>query len=114
MHAVRGCPENRCAPRRSNGMSEEVPVLSRGVSVLDDLRVNMSRGELARYLAEFGTLVGVEASSQRLAAATGGLVDLRIEAHRIALITWLRAWGCRHLRRGGNPRNPASPRASAG
>lgn len=85
-------------------MAEEVPVLSRGVSVLDDLRVHMSRGEIARHLAEFGTLVGVEASSQRLAAATGGLVDLRVEAHRVALITWLRAWGCRHLRRTDTPR----------
>jgi hypothetical protein len=85
-------------------MSEEVPVLPRGDSVLDDLRVNLSRGELVRYLAEFGALVGVEASSQRLAAATGGQVDLRVEAHRVALITWLRAWGCRHLRRADTPR----------
>jgi hypothetical protein len=26
-------------------------------------------------------------------------VDLNDEAHRLAAITWLRAWGCRHLRR---------------
>jgi hypothetical protein len=70
--------------------------------VLDDLRVNMSPGEIVRYLAEFGTLAGYDAS-QRLNAATGGQVDLRVEAHRVALITWLRAWGCRHLRRADTP-----------
>jgi hypothetical protein len=92
-------------------MSEEVALRPRGVSVLDNLRVNLSRGEIVRYLAEFGALAGYDASSQRLAAATGGQVDLRVEAHRVALITWLRAWGCRHLRRADTPRTAEALRA---
>ena len=76
---------------------------SRGASILDDLRANMGRDEIARYLAEFGALVGADASSQKLARATGGQVDLAVEAHRIAAIGWLRSWGCRHLRRADTP-----------
>jgi hypothetical protein len=77
---------------------------TRGASILDDLRTNMSREEITRYLAEFGALVGADASSQKLARATGGQVDLAVEAHRIAAIGWLRSWGCRHLRRADTPR----------
>jgi hypothetical protein len=72
---------------------------SRGVSLLDEFRARLSRDEIAGYLAEFGGATGLDASSQRLASATGGQVDLGVEAHRVAVITWLRAWGCRHLRR---------------
>jgi hypothetical protein len=59
----------------------------------------LSGEEIARDLADFGALAGADASSQRLARATGGHVDLAVEAHRIAAIGWLRSWGCRHLRR---------------
>ena len=48
-------------------------------------------------------LAGADASSQRLARATGGHVDLAVEAHRLAAISWLRSWGCRHLRRADTP-----------
>jgi hypothetical protein len=82
-----------------NGRSLE----ARGSSILDDLRANMSPEEIAGYLAEFGALVGADASSQKLARATGGQVDLAVEAHRIAAIGWLRSWGCRHLRRADTP-----------
>ena len=77
---------------------------TRGPSILDDLRANMSREEIARYLADFGVLAGADASSQRLARATGGHVDLAVEAHRLAAISWLRSWGCRHLRRADTPK----------
>jgi hypothetical protein len=77
---------------------------ARGESILDDLRANLSREEIARYLADFGALAGADASSQRLARATGGDVDLEVEAHRIAAIGWLRSWGCRHLRRADTPK----------
>jgi hypothetical protein len=77
---------------------------TRGESILDDLRANLSREEIARYLADFGTPAGADASSQRLAHATGGYVDLAVEAHRIAAISWLRSWGCRHLRRADTPK----------
>jgi hypothetical protein len=77
---------------------------ARGASILDDLRANLSREEIARYLADFGAVAGADASSQRLARATGGHVDLAVEAHRIAAIGWLRSWGCRHLRRADTPK----------
>lgn len=76
----------------------------RGPSILDDLRTDMSREEIARYLAEFGALAGADASSRKLARATGGHVDLAVEEHRIAAISWLRSWGCRHLRRADTPK----------
>jgi hypothetical protein len=77
---------------------------SLGASLLEDLRTNLSRDEVARYLADFAAVARVDASSRRLAEATGGQVDLAIPAHREAAITWLRAWGCRHLRRADTPR----------
>jgi hypothetical protein len=77
---------------------------SLGVSLLEDLQANLSRDEVARYLADFAAVARVDASSRRLAEATGGHADLAIPAHREAAITWLRAWGCRHLRRADTPR----------
>jgi hypothetical protein len=74
-----------------------------GVVVLDDLRVNMSPADIARNLADFGP-VGPDGATRRLQAATGGQVDLNDATHRLAAITWLRAWGCRHLRRADTPR----------
>ena len=74
-----------------------------GVAVLDELRAKMSPDDIARNLAEFGP-VGPDGASRRLQAATGGQVDLNEAAHRLAAITWLRAWGCRHLRRADTPR----------
>lgn len=75
-----------------------------GARLLDDLRVDLSREEIAGYLAKFGAVAGSDSSSRTLAAATGGHMDLAVEAHRVAAITWLRAWGCRHLRRADTPR----------
>jgi hypothetical protein len=75
-----------------------------GISVLDDLRSNMSPDDIAGYLAEFGAMAGGEASTRRLFSATGGHLDLLLPAHRVALIEWLRAWGNRHLRRADTDR----------
>ena len=77
---------------------------SSGVSMLDDLRANMSRDDIARYLAEFGSGSGYDSATRRLISVTGGHLDLRVEEDRLALIGWLRAWGCRHLRRADTPR----------
>jgi hypothetical protein len=73
-----------------------------GVTVLDEFRDGLSRDDLARLLAGFGGAADV--SSQRLTQATGGQVDLNVDAHRVAAIGWLRAWGCRHLRRADTPK----------
>jgi hypothetical protein len=53
---------------------------------------------LAIVLRRFGALVGDDRSSARLREVTGGELDLGIDAHRTALLAWLRSWGCRHLR----------------
>jgi hypothetical protein len=84
---------------------------SLGASLLEDLRANLSREEIAGYLADFGVVTGPDSSSRKLAEATGGQVDLAIPAHRAAAITWLRAWGCRHLRRADTPRTSEALRA---
>lgn len=84
---------------------------SRGPSLLDDLRANLTCEDIARYLAEFGSLAGSDSSSRKLSEATGGHLDLAIEAHRIAAIIWLRAWGCRHLRRADTARTSQALRA---
>jgi hypothetical protein len=73
-----------------------------GPAVLDDLRANLSPEDIARSLADFGP-AGPDGATRRLRAATGGEVDLDDPAHRLAAITWLRAWGCRHLRRADTP-----------
>ncbi len=73
-----------------------------GAAVLDDLRANMSPEDIAGNLADFGP-AGPDGATRRLRAATGGHVDLADPAHRLAAITWLRAWGCRHLRRADTP-----------
>ncbi len=70
--------------------------------MLDDLRANMSPEDIARNLAGFGPATP-DGASRRLRDATGGRVDLNDPAHRLAAITWLRAWGCRHLRRADTP-----------
>jgi hypothetical protein len=84
---------------------------SPGVSILDDLRANMSRDDIARYLAEFGGGAGYDSATRRLLSVTGGHLDLHVEEHRLALIDWLRAWGCRHLRRADTPRTSETLRA---
>src|SRR5215475_6932072 len=72
---------------------------SLGQTILDDLRTNMSGEEIARYLADYGAVTGYDVSFRRLTRSTGDHLDLRSETHRVAVIDWLRAWGCRHLRR---------------
>jgi hypothetical protein len=74
-----------------------------GVAVLDELRTDMGVADIVRNLADFGP-VGPDGATRRLRAATGAQVDLNDEAHRLAAITWLRAWGCRHLRRADTAR----------
>jgi hypothetical protein len=83
------------------GMTTDSPLP--GVSALDDLRANLSRDEIAGYLAEFGAGAGYDSATRRLLDRTRGQLDLHLEEHRLALIIWLRAWGCRHLRRADTP-----------
>jgi hypothetical protein len=73
--------------------------LPKGARVLEELRTTTGREQLAGWLAEFGREARVDNASRKLAERTGDQIDLAIEDHRLALISWLRAWGCRHLRR---------------
>jgi hypothetical protein len=73
--------------------------LPEGARVLEELRTTTGRAQLAGWLAEFGQEARVDNASRRLAERTGDHIDLAIDDHRLALISWLRAWGCRHLRR---------------
>jgi hypothetical protein len=73
--------------------------LPEGARVLEELRTTSGREQVAGWLAEFGREARVDSASRKLAERTGDQIDLGIEDHRLALITWLRAWGCRHLRR---------------
>ncbi len=81
-----------------------------GARTLDELRVTMSRDEIARHLAAFGAPTA-DAATRRLVSATGGRVNLDLAAHRAAAITWLRSWGCRHLRRADTARTDEAMRA---
>ncbi len=64
----------------------------------------MSPGDIAADLAAFGAAAGPDSATRRLLDATGAHLNLGAEAHRAAAITWLRAWGCRHLRRADTER----------
>jgi hypothetical protein len=77
----------------------------RGQQLLVELRDRSSRVDLAIALRTYAAITGYDSSLEALRVATKGGVDLTIPAHRDALLGWLRAWGCRHLRRTDNERS---------
>ena len=68
-----------------------------GSDLLLELRDGIEVERLRATLRAFGA-GGYEESLAWLRRASGGELDLGIASHRGALLTWLRAWGCRHLR----------------
>jgi hypothetical protein len=70
-----------------------------GWALLDDLGSTLSRDHVAAALRAFADAVGSETSLTVLRDATRPAIDLSVRAHREALLRFLRAWGCRHLRR---------------
>jgi hypothetical protein len=70
-----------------------------GWDLLDDLGSTLTRDQVAAALRAFGARAGAETSLAVLRGATHPAIDLSIRAHRDALLRFLRAWGCRHLRR---------------
>jgi hypothetical protein len=70
-----------------------------GFALLEELRDTLGEEEIASYLADYVALTGWDARSQQLFHAIGDEADLRHAFHRDAVLNWLRAWGCRHLRR---------------
>jgi hypothetical protein len=70
-----------------------------GWALLDDLASTLSRDQVTAALRAFAAIAGPETSLARLRDTTRPALDLSIRAHREALLQFLRAWGCRHLRR---------------
>ncbi len=70
-----------------------------GWALLDDLGSTLTREQVAATLRAFAASAGAETSLAVLRDATQPAIDLSVRAHREALLRFLRAWGCRHLRR---------------
>jgi hypothetical protein len=70
-----------------------------------ELRDGSPLEDVRAKLAAFAAITGDDRRSRELLDATGGGVDLSLAAHRDALVTWLRQWGCRHLRRADHVRS---------
>jgi hypothetical protein len=70
-----------------------------GWVLLDDLGSTLTREQVARALRAFAAIAGPETSLTVLWDTTRPVIDLSVRAHREALLRFLRAWGCRHLRR---------------
>jgi len=66
----------------------------------------LTADELRTFLAG----AGEDRASSVLRSATAEELDLSIRTHRTALLTWLRSWGCRHLRRSDTARSSAALR----
>ena len=70
-----------------------------GWVLLDDLGSTLTRDQVAAALRAFAAIAGPETSLALLRDATRPHLDLSVQAHRESLLRFLRAWGCRHLRR---------------
>ena len=70
-----------------------------GWALLDDLGSTLTRDQVAAALRAFAAIAGSETSLALLRDATRPALDLAVRGHREALLRFLRAWGCRHLRR---------------
>lgn len=67
--------------------------------VLDELAHKVDEQQICDALDAYQVATKSEAALRALVAVTGGSTDLRREDHRNAILTWLWAWRCRHLRR---------------
>jgi hypothetical protein len=78
-----------------------------GRALLHDLAGRMSRDEIVHYLQDYAAVTGFDVAFQQLVHPGNGLLDLRQDDHRAAVLSWLRTWGCRHLRRAGDEEGSA-------
>jgi hypothetical protein len=76
-----------------------------GWALLDDLGSTLTRDQVAAALRTFAAIAGPETSLALLRDATRPTLDLSVPAHREAILRFLRAWGCRHLRRDDTARS---------
>jgi hypothetical protein len=71
-----------------------------GQGLLNEFEHELSLDAIKRCLADYAALTSYDASLNRLYQATEGAApDLMVDAHRVAVLDWLRGWGCRHLRK---------------
>ena len=63
--------------------------------VADYGQVTLSK--LAVASAMYDSLTAFNRSLARLDTATGGIIDLTNQAHRLSVLKWLNEWGCRNL-----------------
>jgi len=83
--------------------ASEAQASAKGPAILEELST-LGRAEIAGILHDYAAVAGYDKSLGDLLSVSAGPVDLTREDHRAALLTWLRAWGCRHLRSADNTR----------
>jgi hypothetical protein len=86
-------------PNEAQGRAPKLALATVGREALRDLGGRWTREQIAEVLREYGVLTSFDASLRELQRVTGASADLGNAGHRTAVIAWLRAWGCRHLRR---------------
>jgi hypothetical protein len=69
-----------------------------GQSTLEALGRTTPIVQIRTKLAAYAAVTGDDRSLKALVEASGGQVDLGVAQHQLALLDWLRSWGCRHLR----------------
>jgi len=95
------CTLRSAAPPTPRASEAEASAM--GPAVLEELST-LGRAEIAGILHNYAAVAGYDKSLGNLLSVTAGPADLTREDHRAALLTWLRAWGCRHLRSADNTR----------
>jgi len=73
-------------------------------ALLKHLGSDADPADIRDTLRRYEGITGYDASLNRMKAITGPIPDLAQPEHRIALIEWLRSWGCRHLRKSDTER----------
>lgn len=73
--------------------------LPRGEEALRELRDTMRIEDLKRYVRDYAAVAGYDAALREFRSTTGPSLDLGNRYHALALLHWLRRWGCRHLRK---------------
>lgn len=91
-------------PNDAPGRAPKLALATVGREALRDLGGHWTREQIAGVLRDYGVLTSFDASLRELQRATGACADLGNAEQRTAVIAWLRAWGCRHLRRADQQR----------
>jgi len=81
-------------------LSSRIPQVSRGQHpALQELATALTLEQVAEYLRAYEEITGYDVRLEQLRERVDRSLNLEDEAHRAAVIDWLRGWGCRHLRR---------------